>query len=78
MHYSFDFAQQVFYPYSNQQRGKEFFKTARKCQIFGVCAEALPRQVFFLIDESEFFGKGSKMVISLLDAFFYSKWHRRN
>ena len=25
MHYSFDFAQQVFYPYSSQQRGKEFF-----------------------------------------------------
>ena len=70
MHYSFDFAQQVFYPYSSQQRGKEFFKTARKCQVFGVCAEALPRQVFFLIDESEFVGKGSSVVISLLDAFF--------
>ncbi|MCP4112739.1 MAG: hypothetical protein GY749_45630, partial [Desulfobacteraceae bacterium] len=37
---------------------------------FGVCCEALPRQVFFLTDESEFFGKGSKVVISLLDAFF--------
>ncbi len=70
MHYSFDFAQQVFYPYSPQQRGKEFFKTARKCQIFGVCAEPLPRQVFFLTDESEFVGKGAKTVISLLDAFF--------
>ena len=70
MHYSFDFAQQVHYPFSCQQRGREFFKTARKCQIFGVCAEALPRQVFFLIDESEFFGQGSRTVISLLDAFF--------
>ena len=70
MHYSFDFAQQVFYPYSSQQRGKAFFKTARKCQVFGVCAEALPRQVFFLIDESEMVGKGSSVVISLLDAFF--------
>ena len=38
--------------------------------VFGICAEALPRQIFFLIDESEFFGKGSKVVISLLDAFF--------
>jgi len=70
MHYSFDFAQQVHYPFSSQQRGKEFFKKARKCQIFGVCAEALPRQVFFLIDESEFIGKGSRTVISLIDAFF--------
>jgi hypothetical protein len=70
MHYAFDFAQQVFYPYSNQQRGKAFFKVARKCHIFGVCAEPLPRQVFFLIDESEIIGKGSRVVISLLDAFF--------
>jgi len=70
MHYSFDFAQQIYYPFSNQQRSKEYFKTARKCQIFGVCAEALPRQVYYLIDESEFIGKGSKTVISLLDAFF--------
>ena len=70
MHYSFDFAQQVYYPFSCNQRTQEFFKTARKCQVFGVCAEALPRQVFFLIDESEFFGKGSNMVISLLDTFF--------
>lgn len=70
MHYSFDFAQQVHYPFSCQQRGREFFKTARKCQIFGVCAEALPRQVFFLTDESEFSGRGSRTVISFLDAFF--------
>ncbi|MCP4104021.1 MAG: hypothetical protein GY749_00550, partial [Desulfobacteraceae bacterium] len=70
MHYSFDFAQQVVCPYSNQQRGKEYFKTARKCQIFGICAEALSRQVFFLIDESESSGKGSRTVISLLDAYF--------
>jgi hypothetical protein len=73
MHYSFDFAQQIFYPYSSQQRGREYFKKARKCQVFGVCAEPLPRQVFFLIDESEIIGKGSEVVISLLDSFF--KFH---
>ncbi len=70
MHYSFDFCQQVFYPYSPQQRGKEYFKSARKCSIFGVCSETLQKQVYFLIDESESIGKGAKTVISLLDAFF--------
>ena len=70
MHYSFDFCQQVFYPYSPQQRGKEYFKSARKCNIFGVCTETLQKQVYFLIDESESIGKGARTVISLLDAFF--------
>ena len=70
MHYSFDFCQQVFYPYSPQQRGKEYFKSARKCNIFGICSETLQKQVYFLIDESETVGKGAKTVISLLDAFF--------
>jgi len=70
MHYSFDYAQQVHYPYSSQQKGKEYFITARKCQIFGVCAEAISRQVLFLNDESEVIGKGSTAVISMLDAFF--------
>lgn len=40
-HYSFDYAQQVHYPYSSQQKGKEYFMTPRKCQVFGVCAEAI-------------------------------------
>ena len=70
MHYSFDYAQKVHYPYSSQQKGKEYFITPRKCQIFGVCAEAISRQVLFLADESEVFGKGSNAVISMLDAFF--------
>jgi hypothetical protein len=70
MHYSFDFAQQVHYPFSSQQRGSAYFLTPRRCQIFGICAEAVPRQVFFLTDESETKGKGSTAVISMLDAFF--------
>ena len=70
MHYSFDFAQQVHYPYSCQQKGKEYFISPRKCQVFGVCAEALSRQVLFLVDEEETRGKGSLAVISMLDAFF--------
>ncbi len=70
IHYSFDYAQQVHYPHSSQQKGKEYFITPRKCQVFGVCAEATSRQVLFLTDESETKGKGSLAVISMLDAFF--------
>lgn len=33
---SFDFAHQIHYPSNPQQVGPEFFKTARKCGIFGV------------------------------------------
>ena len=36
-HYSYDFAQQVHFPFSAQQTGPEYFKTARKCGIFEVC-----------------------------------------
>ena len=39
MHYSFDFAQQLHYPSHALQPGPIFFKTARRCQVFGVCCE---------------------------------------
>ena len=58
-------------PYSSQQRGTFYFKTARKVQIFGVCCEPLCRQVFFLIDEAEHAGKGAVVVCSLVHAFFH-------
>ena len=38
-HYSFDYAQQVHYPADPQQPGPIYFKTPRKCGIFGVMAE---------------------------------------
>ena len=69
-HYSFDYAPPVHYPYSSQQKGTAYFITPRKCQVFGVCAEAISRQALFLTDESETKGKGSLAVISMLDAFF--------
>ena len=70
MHYSFDFAQQVHLPASPLQPGHIYFLVPRKVGIFGVCAEALPRQVNYLIDEGMSSGKGSNMVISLLHYFF--------
>ena len=46
------------------------FKTPRKCSIFGVCCEAIPRQVNFLVDESVLTGKGANSTISLVHYFF--------
>ncbi len=70
MHYSWDFAQQLHYPFEDQQVGPIYFKTPRRAQVFGVCCEGIPRQVNYLIDEADFFDKGSNTVISLLDHFF--------
>ena len=36
---------QVHYPCDPQQPGPMYFLTPRKCAIFGVCCEAIPRQV---------------------------------
>ena len=36
MHYSFDYAQQVHFPSNPMQPGLIYFKTSRKCGIFGV------------------------------------------
>ena len=69
MHYSFDFAQQVHYPSDPLQPGPVYFKSLRKCGLFGVNREALGRQVNFLIDEALNCGKGANCVISLLDFF---------
>ena len=70
VHYSFDFAQQVHYPHNPLQPGPMYFKTARKCAVFGVCCEGIPRQTNYLIDESMDTGKGANTVISLLHHFF--------
>lgn len=69
VHYSFDFAQQVHYPHNPLQPGPMYFKTARKCAIFGVCCEGIPRQVNYLIDEASDSGKGANTVVSLLHHF---------
>ena len=76
VHYSFDFAQQVHYPSNPLQPGPIYFLTPRKATIFGVCCEAIPRQVNFVIDEASDTGKGVNTVVSLLD-FFQPPWPRR-
>lgn len=69
-HFSFDFAQQIHYPSNPLQPGPIYFLTPRKCSIFGINCEAIPRQVNFLIDEAGDCGKGSNSVISMLHYFF--------
>ena len=66
LHYSFDFAQQVFYPHNPFQPGPVYFLTPRKCQLFGVHSEGLGSQVNFLLDEGVACGKGANTVVSLL------------
>ena len=70
MHYSWDFAQQLQFPYEDHQVGPIYFKSPRTAQLFGICCEAIPQQVNYLIDEADFPGKGADTVISLLDHFF--------
>ncbi|EDN68038.1 conserved hypothetical protein [Beggiatoa sp. PS] len=69
-HYSWDFAQQLLYPYEDQQVGHIYFKTPRKAQLFGICCEGIPRQTNYLIDETDFPDKDANTVISILDHFF--------
>jgi hypothetical protein len=51
------------------QPGPIYFKTPRKCGIFGVTSEAVPRQVNFLIDEAVSVGKGANSTVSYLHYF---------
>ena len=70
VHYSYDYAQQLHYPSDPSQAGPVYFKTPRKCALFGVCCEGIPRQVNFLIDESVLTGKGANSTISYVHYFF--------
>ncbi|SMN01906.1 hypothetical protein SPONL_198 [uncultured Candidatus Thioglobus sp.] len=69
MHYSFDYAQQIHYPYNDQQPGPAYFLTARKCQLFGVCSEAQGKQINYLVDEADVTGKGANTTISYVHHF---------
>ena len=69
VHYSFDYAQQVHFPSDPLQPGPTYFLTPRKCTVFGVNCEALPRQANFLTDEAGECGKGANNVVSGLHFF---------
>ena len=61
---TYDYAQQLHFPANPNQPGPIYFKTPRNCTIFGICCEAIPRQVNFLIDEGVLTGKGANITIS--------------
>ena len=65
-HISFDFAQQTHFPSDPLQAGPIYFKTPRKCGLFGINNEAFRHQVNILIDESHNTGKGANTVVSYL------------
>ena len=69
IHYSFDYAQNVMYPSNPQQPGPAYFKSARKCGIFGIACEPLAFQVNYLIDEDDDPGKGANSTVSMLHHF---------
>ena len=70
VHYSYDYTQQLHYPTNPNQPGPIYFKKPRKCGLFGVCCEGIPRQVNFLIDENVLTGKGANSTISHVHYFF--------
>ena len=74
-HVSFDYAQQIHYPYSCQEVGSAYFKTPRKCGIFGICQESPEsKQINYLIDEADMVGKGANVVVSMLDHYLKEHW----
>ena len=71
IHYSFDFAQQIHIPSNPTQPGPVYFKTLRKCGIFGVMCEAILQQVNYLIDEASDVGKGANTTVSFVHHYFH-------
>ena len=61
--------QQIHFPTNPQQPGPIYFKTLQKCGIFGVCCEALPCQINYLIHESVVMGKWANTTVSYLHDF---------
>ncbi|KAJ8322330.1 hypothetical protein KUTeg_000801 [Tegillarca granosa] len=61
MHYSWDYAQTVHYPHHAQQSSPIYFKTPRKCHVFGT---------FYLVNEAENPGKGPNAVVSFVHHYF--------
>ena len=75
VHISFDYAQNLQIPHMPQQVGPIYFKTPRKCHLFGVCCEGLPKQINYLIDEKDLTGKGANETISYLEHYFTTISH---
>ena len=64
------FISQVHFPSDPMQPGPIYFLIPRKCSVFGVHCEAIPRQINFITEKSGEVGKGANAVISRLHYFF--------
>ena len=65
-HYSYDWAQNVHVPHSDQQISKVYYLSARKVHLFGIQDEAVQEQINYVLDESELLGKGLNGTLSLV------------
>ncbi len=65
-HYSYDWAQNVHVPHSDQQIGKVYYLSARKVHLFGIQDEAVREQINYVLDENELLGKGPNSTLSLV------------
>jgi len=65
-HYSYDWAQNVHVPHSDQQIGKVYYLSARKIHLFGIQDEAVREQINYVLDENELLGKGPNGTLSLV------------
>jgi hypothetical protein len=52
-HYSYDWAQNLHVPHSDQQIGKVYYLSARKVHLFGIQNEAVRKQINDVLDENE-------------------------
>jgi hypothetical protein len=63
-HYSYNWAQNVHVPHSDQQIGKVYYLSARKMHLFGIQDEAVRKQLNYVFDENELLGKGPNGTLS--------------
>ncbi|KAG9285729.1 hypothetical protein G9A89_001617 [Geosiphon pyriformis] len=59
VYYSYDWAQNVHVPHSDQQIGKVYYLSARKMHLFGIQDEVFREQINDVVDKNELLGKGS-------------------
>ena len=57
-HYSYNWAQNVHVPHSDQQVSKIHYLSPRKVHLFGIQDKAVREQINYVLDEDEIIGKG--------------------
>ena len=65
-HYSYDWAQNVHVPHSDQQVSKIYYLSPRKVHLFGIQDEAVREQINYVLDENEIIGKGPNGTLSMV------------